>query len=119
MEGNAVWGLSIMESIEHLEDSNLAEQAMQFNDPYHEQRPDCRVRFDQIVSKQNEHDREFRAHRNFRESTGADLATLATRLTSLAETMERMNKLMMGILVTLVSLSFGFFVWYIQSLPRA
>lgn len=107
-----------MEGMEHLEDNNLAEQAMQYNDTYHEQRPDCKVRFDQIVAKQTEHDRELRAHRDFREATGADLATLATRLTNLAEAMERTNKLMAGILATLISLSVGFFLWYVQSLPR-
>jgi hypothetical protein len=99
-------------------EESAMESAMQFNEQYHEQRPDCKVRFDQIISKQGEHDKEFRAHREFRESTGADLATLAARLTSLAEAMERSNKLMTGILMTLISLAVGFFIWYVQSLPR-
>ena len=97
-----------------------------YNDDYHDARPDCLIKFQTIMDKQSEHDKEFRAHREFRESTGVDLATLATKLdgqsnsiTNLANSIEKTNKLMLGILLSILGTAFGFLIWYIQSLPRA
>jgi ferric-dicitrate binding protein FerR (iron transport regulator) len=111
-----------MEASKSFEETAM-EQAMQFNEQYHEQRPDCRVRFEQIMSKQTEHDKEFRAHREFRESTGTDLATLSTKmdaqsnsLDALARSIAGTNKIMLGLLVTVLMTLFGFFIDYVSKL---
>lgn len=101
------------------------EMAVQYNDGYHEQRPDCKLRFEQIVQKQIDHDKEFRAHREFREATGTDIATLATKMdaqansiTELSKSVAGTNKVLLGLGTSALLMLLGFFVWYIQTMPR-
>lgn len=96
-----------------------------YNDDFHEPRPDCLLKFDMLMAKQQEHDKEFRAHREFRENTGVDLATLAAKLdgqssaiTALSESVAGTNKVLLGLGTSALLLSIGFVIWFIQNLDR-
>ena len=79
---------------------------------YHgEMHEQCKERFKAIDERLNEGDRLMNEHT-------PEIAVIKTNVASLIKSINGLTKSLWGVCASLVVTLFGFFVWYIQSLPR-
>lgn len=71
----------------------------------------CKERFKAIDDRLNEGDRLMSEHTT-------EIAVLKTNMNSLIKSINGLTKSLWGVCGTILATLFGFFIWYIQSLPR-
>ena len=79
---------------------------------YHmEMHEQCKERFKAIDERLNEGDKLMSEHTT-------EIAVIKANMNSLIKSINGLTKSLWGVCASLVVTLFGFFVWYIQSLPR-
>ena len=79
---------------------------------YHgEMHEQCKERFKAIDDRLNEGDKLMNEHTT-------EIAVIKTNVASLIKSINGLTKSLWGVCGTIVATLFGFFIWYIQSIPR-
>ena len=71
----------------------------------------CKERFKAIDDRLNESDRLMSEHTT-------EIAVLKTNMNSLIKSINGLTKSLWGVCGTIIVTLLGFFIWYVQSLPR-